>query len=761
MNHYLELVLKKEKKPASLEKIISKIEKLKSEELHKDVFLSEGEKKEVSDLLEKLVEQLEVYKTPTGNYTLMSKTSFRKGKFYGDRNGGGRVFVTTSYVDREGELVVKEEKYEIYKDHTNGAIDGDLVLVDTGCKGGYNRVEQVLDRKLEYIPGEVYRVGGSYFVRPIDKRKQGLTIAIPGEAIEGERVAVSLGEQTSNNFYIGEIVRTFNHKDDPNEDILWEAFKHGVDNEFSKESLEQLEHIPNEVRDIDRIGREDLTDWEIFTIDGVDTKDMDDAVSCTVNEKGNYVLGVHITDIASIVPENSPLDKDAFRKGNSYYLGGTVLPMFPHKISNGIGSLNPYVDRMTISRIIEFSPDGEVVSYRIRPTIIRSRLKMSYDKVNAILKDGVVDPEYKDHEETLKLMQKLALILRKKRLLAGSAEFNRPEMKLLRDENHKVSGFGFRIQDVGENLIEEFMLAANRTVDQELTSRGIPFLHRVHGAPNEAKIQELLKLLEAINLPFNDYSAEDLSTDKVAYQKLIEHISTAGRLSDLLSTEAIKCMSRAKYSQEALGHYGLATDYYCHFTSPVRRYADLTDQRIIWDCLFSKENRQKNMEKWRKKLPEIAEQTSRQERVADDTERDVLRMLCAEYMEDHIGEEFDATVICVSQDCLTVQLDNMMEGTVRVRDMKSSYAHSPESYSLVSLDGEESYFIGDRLRLKLKSASKELKRIDFDIVEKISETQVQNSDRINKAVKIKAKKEKSRRANSLLFFSCCRLINYP
>ena len=697
-------------------------------------------------MLEKMVEDYDVYKSPTGNYSLLSKTSFRKGRFYGDRNGGGRVSVTSSYVDRDGNFVVKDEKYDIYRDQTNGAIDGDFVLIETNVKGGTHRVLKTLDRQLEFIPGEVYSIGGQYFVKPIDKRKQGITIALEGEAIEGERVFVSLKEQTSNNFYIGEITRVFNHKDDPDEDILWEAFKHGVDNDFSKEALAQLETIPDSVRDIDRIGREDLTSWEVFTIDGVDTKDMDDAISCSMDEDGNYILGVHITDLASIVPEDSPLDLEAFRKGNSFYLGGTVLPMFPHKISNGIGSLNPYVDRLTISCIMKINPKGEIISHRISPTIIRSRLKMSYDKVNAVLKDGIIDPEYREFADTLKIMQRLSYILRKNRLLAGSAEFNRPELQTLRNENHKVSGFRLRTQDIGENLIEEFMLAANRTVDKDLSDRGVPFLHRVHGSPNEMKIQELLKMLEAINLPFSKYSAEELANDKIAYQQLIEHISNSGRLADLLSTEAIKCMSRAKYSQENIGHYGLATDYYCHFTSPVRRDADLTDQRIIWDMIFRKDSRQANREKWEKKLPMIAEQTSRQERVADDCERDVLRMLCAEYMEDHIGEEFDGIVIGVSSECLLVQLDNLMEGTVRVRDLKGTYVHSPESYSIVPLEGGEPYYIGDRLHLKLKSASKELKRIDFEIVEKLNETQIQNSDSIQMAAKIKAKKERAKRA---------------
>lgn len=745
MKHYLEMVLQKEKKAVSFQKIIEKIEKLKSEEVGHEILLTPFEKEEVLGLLDKMVETLDVYLTPANHYVLTSKTSFRKGRFYGDRNGNGRVHVTNSYVNRDGVVVVGDENYEVSKDNTNGAIDGDFVLLDTGGKNGTVKVERVLDRQLESIAGEVYRMGNHYFVKPIDKKKQGIMISLEKEAIEGERVLVTLTKQSGPNFYLGEIVKTFNHKDDPNEDILWEAFKHGVDNDFSEGSYEQLEKIPFEVRDQDRIGREDLTDWEVFTIDGKNTKDMDDAVSCTMNEKGNYVLGVHITDVASIVPENSPLDKDAARKGNSFYLGGTVFPMFPHKISNGIGSLNPNVDRLAISTIMEITPKGEIIHSRICPTVIRSRMKMSYEDVNELLKNGNADSSYDAFRDTLNRMRKLSLILRKKRILDGSSEFDRPELEAVCDENHKATSFVLRTQDVGENLIEEFMLAANRTLDKEMVRRGIPFIHRVHGSPNEEKILELLRLLEAINLPFDEYSSSDLAVDKKAFQAFISHLSKTGRLSNLLSTEAIKCMSRAKYSTEAMGHYGLATPYYCHSTSPVRRYADLTGQRILWDCYFSPKNYEKNLAKWKKKLPEIAEHTSHQERVSDDTERDVLRMLCAEYMEKHIGDEFDATVICVSQDALTVQLDNMIEGSVRVRDLKGDYVYSPESFSLVSLEGRESYYIGDRLHLRLKSANKELKRIDFEVVEKIHETSIRNSQSIQNFVKIKAKNERRKR----------------
>ena len=748
MKSYLELVLKKEKKPVSIEKIISKIEDLISKEKDCEVKLNEEEIEEVIKLIEEGVKNYEIYKTPSDNYVLITKTSFRKGRFFSDKTGAGKVLYTTCYVDKEGNLVINEDRVDIGRDKTNGAIDGDYVLLDLGGGKLPPKIEKVIDRKLEYIPGEVYRIGSSYFVKPIDKRKQSLIIALEGEAIEGERVAVSLEKQVNNNYYMGKIISRFNHKDDPNQEILWEAFKHGVDNEFSQESLSQLEDIPDTVRDIDKIGREDFTNWTIFTIDGEDTKDMDDAISCRINDKGNYELGVHITDVASIIPEDSPLDKDAFRKGNSYYLGGCVLPMTPHKISNGIGSLNPYVERMAISCIMEINPDGKIINYRITPSIIKSKLKMSYTKVNKILKEGIVDSEYEEFADTLRLMNKLALILRKNRLKKGAVEFEKSDIKAIYGEDGKIVDFGVRIQDVAENLIEEFMLAANETVDKDLSKRGLPCVHRIHGNPNEEKLSEFLQFLEAINLPFEECDASELATSRKAYQKLVKHISGTNRLSDLLSTEAIKCMSRAKYSPENIGHFGLAKDNYCHFTSPVRRFSDLTVHRILWDCVFNKDKVHENKIKWQKKLPDISDRTTHTEKVSDETERDVMRMLCAGYLEDHIGEEFEATVTCVSRECLTIELDNLIEGAVRVKDLPGNYVHSPESYSLVSLDGEDNYFVGDRLKVKLKSSSRETRKIDFTVVEKINENNIVNSDEINNKAKIREKKRKMKRVNT-------------
>ncbi|MBP5678801.1 MAG: RNB domain-containing ribonuclease [Bacilli bacterium] len=745
MKHYLELALKKEKKAASFEKIVSRIEKLKSEELHSDVILTAEEKKELLELIREGVTQYEIYMTPNENYIAFSKTSFRKGRFYGNRDGRGKVSVTTSYVDRDGQLVVNNEKYEVHKENTNGAIDGDFVLIDIGGTQGI-KVVKVLDRNLEYIPGEVYCIGSSYFVRPIDKKKQSITIALKGEAIEGQRVAVSLEEQTAPNFYTASIVRVFNHKDDPNEDILWEAFKLGVDNEFSNESLEQLEHIIDEVRDVDRIGREDRTQNETITLDGITTKDMDDAISCYKNERGNYVLEVDIIDISSLVPYGSPLDRDGFRKGNSYYPGGIVLPNYPRKIANQIGSLNQDKDRLTISDILEITPEGKVVNYRYVPTVTRSKLKMNYDTVNQILKGGDIPTEYQSYEQTLQVMRDLAKILHDKRMAAGAYEFNRPEPSGIYGPNGHMLDIGVRTQDVAENIIEEFMLIANVTRAKFFQKHGIPCLYRVHEAPNVDKLKKYLEMLDAIGLPFHGYDAEELASNHAAFQKLISHVSNCGRLSSFLLTELIKTQSRAKYSEVNVGHNGLAEDEYMQGTSPARRYGDKINQDISWDCVFRPDPGLVQRKKWISRLPEIAERVTHTEKVADDLEQEVFRMQFADMMSHHIGEECEATVIGLSNECMVVQFDNLAEATVRVWDLKGDYVYSEESYSLVSLDGEQNYYLGDRLRLCVKSASKETKKVDLTVIEKIHETQFRDSDAINQAVKIKTKEERTRRA---------------
>ena len=740
MKEQLLQLLKKAKKGLSVDTIYEKLGIEKEEE-----------KIEILNILKELVLKYEVYLSPNNNYFLMSKTSFKKGVFYSNKNGDGKVHVITSYEDREGKTVSYEEDFFVSKEKTNGAIDGDCVLVDTSNKDKNNKkcaITTIIERSLDKIYGEVCREGSLYYVKSVDKKKNSINVILPGEAVEGQRVEVTLTGGGGNGFYVGEVTRVFNHKDDAGEDILWEAFQHGIDDSFSEESLEQLKYIPSSVREKDKVGCVDFTDWDIFTIDGKDTKDMDDAISEKKLPNGNILVGVHIARPSFYIPYNSPLDKDGRRKGNSYYLGGKVLPEYPHQISNGVCSLNEKVDRLTISIIMEVTPNGDVVSRKLVPGVINSCKKMNYDDVNTILKTDEVVPGYEPFVGSLKTLNKIAHKLRDKRIAKGAIEFERMELKPIYDENGKIVNFTVRVQDEAENLIEELMLLANESVSIIFEEKGLPCVNRVHDTPSEERLEDFLKFLEAIGIPFTDFSAAEIKSNPHALQALANHILNRGKLTNILSTRLIKCMARAKYSGNNTGHHGLAKDNYCHFTSPIRRYADITIHRIIEDCIFNTKNLAKNIEKWKKRVFEICPHVSKTERIADEAELAVLDMQCAEYMEGHIGEEFTATVVDLSSRGLTVQLDNYVEGRIKIRDLPGEYIYNPETYTLISLSDKDSYFIGDVLKIKVKAASKADKSIEFKVIEKLEENELKNVQELNHAAKIKAKEDRFKRGRN-------------
>lgn len=745
MQQLVEKVLKKTKKPITLDSIYIKVENLMKKE-NKDFVLTEVEKEEINSILKQGLLDYKFIHTGADKYISISKTSFKTGHFYGDRDGGGKVIVTNSYTNNLGNPVVKEERYIVDRDNAHGAIDGDMVLIDTYKKDKSKyftaSVTKIINRDLDNIIGEVVKIGNSYYVKPVDKKKHNITIALEDVAIEGQRVSVSLGKKTNDNFYIGTIIRTFNHKDDPEDDILWEAFKCGINDQFSNESLEQVKTIPQRVLDIDKIGRHDLTDWEIFTIDGEDTKDIDDALSCKKLDNGNYLVGVHIADVSHYVLEGSSLDKDAFYRGTSVYLAGKVIPMLPHELSNGICSLNPNEERLAISCIMEVNNNGEVIKHNIWKSVIKSNIKMNYDAVNDILKYNIIADGYESHVNSLKSLNELAIILRNNRIKEGSIEFNRPELKVILDDDGIVKDFSTRVQDLAENLIEEFMLLANETIDKHLSNHGLPCLHRVHDIPSKERLEEFMNLLSILGYKYKKYGINDCCYNSNCLQDLANYIKSTGRLSDMLSTNMIRCMSRAKYSPVNIGHSGLAKSNYCHFTSPIRRYPDLTIHRILKDLVLSDENIEDNKSKWKDKLPEIALQSSKMERAADEAEMQTLYMKCAEYMSHHICEDFVGTVIGISGHGLQIQLDNYIEGRVRFRNLVGKYFYNPDTYSLISLDGREDYYIGDRLSLKVKSADKEHKTIDFSINSKLEESKLDNAYEKNNLVKIKVAKDR-------------------
>ena len=740
----IELLMKlKSKKSLSLDEIAERL----------DIKDKEG-LLELKNILIKKVNDSTLFLNEAGSYKHMSKTSLRKGVFHSNKSGGGRVLVVTSY-EKDGEQHIIQKEYHVKPCDANGAINNDKVLVDINLFDSNDtnaKIFKIVDRNLDSIYGKIETTGSSMYVVPIDKKLGNIKVSVSGDYLEGQLVEVKLDQQTANDFYLGTVIRKFNFRDDPNEDILMEAFMNGVDDIFSEESQEQLEYIPDHVLVEDYIGRVDLTNEEVFTIDSEDTNDIDDAISLKVLNNGNYQLTVSIADVSYYVPYNSPIDLDARRKGNSYYPAGTVLPMLPRKLSNGICSLNPNVERCSMSIRMEIDKDGNVLKKELFPSIIKSNIKMNYNTVNDILYKRVDDettPEdYKNHVNTLKQMEKLYLILSKSRIKRGAIEFNRPEMKIVLDNSGVPIKVDKREQDIAEGMIEKFMIVANESVFSLLDKLGIPLDYRVHDTPNEEKLNEFFKKMEAMGINYDKYTPNECLEDQKALQDLVvfinEHVEE--KYSFILNYSLIKCLSRAKYSVENIGHSGLASTIYGHFTSPIRRYADLTVHRIIRDCYLDKRNSRKNVIKWKKRLPEICYQCSKMETVADRLERSVNSMKSAEYMSHRIGEENLGIVTEVSDNGLTIQLENLIEGKIKISNLNGDYFYNPNTFSLITTSRGQDYYLGDQLLTKVKSADKLKKSIEFKVVEKHMDNSNNRVRNENEVAKVKTlKKEQLRR----------------
>ena len=747
----IELLLKlKMNKSLSLEQIAEKLNLTNKEELE-----------ELKDILDDYEKKCEIYRTDLNTYKHMSKTSFRRGIFHANKAGGGKVLVVTSY-EKDGEQHVLQKEFIVRAENANGAIDNDEVLIDINLRNSSDlsaKVYKVIGRDLSRVYGKIETKNGNKYVIPLDKKLKNINIIVEGNYLDGEIVEVRLDQQTANNFYIGNVIRTGNFHDDPKKDILMEAFINGIDANFSKESVIQSDKLPDKVIPTDFIGRQDLREEETFTIDSKTTNDIDDAVSIKILPNGNFELTVSIADVTHYVPFNSPLDLDARRKATSNYLAGTVIPMLPRKLSNGICSLNPNVERCAMSIRMEIDRKGNVVRKDLFPSVIKSDIKMDYETVNNILynkyNDNDFPIDYKAHEMALQNMYKLALILRSRRIKKGAVEFNRPELKIILDENGVPIRIDKRVQDIAENLIEEFMIVANVSVFSLLDQLGIPCDFRVHDVPKEDKLIEFFNLLDLIGIPYDKYSPEECMSNSKALQDLVIFINTKADPSqiNMLNNKLIRCMSRAKYSVINIGHNGLAEPVYGHFTSPIRRYPDFTIHRIIKDCYFDVNNANKNIRKWEKLLPEICYHSSKMEKVADTAERDVDAMKTAEYMEKAINQEFVGTIIDISGNGLTIQLDNMIEGRVRCRNLVGEYMFNPETFSLLSKNGGEDYFLGDQVKVVVKDANKEKKLIDFKVVEKIRDNSTKDIRSRNELAKLKEREREINKQERKKVFS--------
>ena len=755
MKDYIDYILKNKRKPVEIDEIYKIIEEKKKQK-NPGYVLSDSDIKEIDKVLSEGLNNFEYYKSPKGRYTHISRTSFRKGSFRGNRIGGGTVYTNTTYIKKDWTREQREEKFSIDSENCGNAIDGDIVLIDIGNKKTV--VLEVLERNIGEISGEVTKIGNKTYVKPFDKRKKTLTIYLDKEIEEGSVVSVSLNQlsekdmerlkETTENHYIGEVKRVV-----PNEGPFHrthiEAFKWGMPQGFSDASLRQADGILDHVCEKDKYGRRDITNLNIFSIDGEDTKDKDDAVSLSITPEGHFLLGVHIADVAYYVKEGTPIDLDAFRKGNSYYYGGLVEHQLPPKLSNGICSLNEGVERLTKSEFTEIDQNGNILGKWLEPTVIKSRKSLTYEKVNELLRGNDIEG-YMPFKDNLELMSELAQKMQKKRLLDGAMIFNRPEVRFKHDEMGNPTEVVLRYADSkAETIISEFMLIGNSSTAEIMLAEDIPFIYRVHAEPKAEGISSLLRQLKVLGMPF-EYSEEEVLKDRRILQLLALHITKNAKsieLADMLTATLIKCMSHASYSSYNIGHYGTGFNPYTHFTSPIRRLADLANSRIIDECYFEKNDniRNNNKKLWLPKVNKIALQASLMEKTAEDVEKNVLYVDTAAYLGKYIGQDFEGTIIHLSDKGITVQLDNFLEGKVKPRYLDGDYVYNQETYTLVSLNGRCNYYLGDRLRLKLIDTSVDNKSVDFRVIEKIKENTIRDRHKSNQYVKSKVNDNRNRR----------------
>ena len=669
--------------------------------------------KEFSDELRKLEDEVIVYHSNKDKYMMLEKSHLRKGVMRTNKKGFGFV-----------EIENMDDDVYVAADNMNGAIHDDIVLVEITSKMTLDRLEgrvlKIIKRQVQRYIGEItFDEKGKGHIK-LDDNKIKLNIEIPKDktlnAVDGHKVVVELVKRLNNNLkYEGKVLEIIGHKNDPGVDILSIIYKYNINTVFPDDVKEEVSNINMEVLPEELKGRRDLRDQVIFTIDGDDTKDIDDAISIEKFASGHYKLGVHIADVSYYVKEGSPLDNEAMERGTSVYLVDRVIPMLPHELSNGICSLNPNVDRLAISCVMEFDSSGKQIDYEIFPSVIRSRIQMTYKKVNSILEKNVVPEGYEPYADTLKIMAELASILRKAKVKRGYINFDIDEAKILVDENCKPTEITVRERGTGENLIEDFMIAANECVATHIYFMNLPFIYRVHEVPKEEKIRSFLGFVS--NLGYQ-VPGDIKDTKPTTMQRILKALEDKPEYK-ILSSLLLRCMQKAVYRPENLGHYGLASSCYTHFTSPIRRYPDTTVHRLLRTYLFENKLDNSTIRKWEEKLVYIAEHSSERERASVDCEREVEDMKMAEYMESHIGEEFEGMISSVTSFGMFVELDNLVEGLVPLRDMPDFFVYDEDRMTLTGEKSHVKYTIGERVLVKVVRASKEDKTIDFEIVKKV------------------------------------------
>ncbi len=671
-------------------------------------------------------------------YGLPEQMNFVKGKVSG--HAKGFAFVVPEEKDAGDVFIPPTE--------TNNAMHGDIVLARVSSESSGARREgtivKILERGTQQIVGTYTQSKNFGFVIADDKKVAG-DIFIPKSArngaVEGHKVVVELTTYPEGRMNAeGKVVQILGHKNDPGIDIISVIHKHGLPQEFPADALTQAIDTPETIDEKDIGNRRDLRDQVIVTIDGADAKDLDDAVTVTELENGNYKLGVHIADVSHYVKEGSPIDVEAAERGTSVYLVDRVIPMIPHRLSNGICSLNPKVNRFTLSCEMEIDPQGEVVKHEIFESVIKTTERMTYSDVNKILvdKDEEVLERYEPIVPMFERMEKLAAILRKKRMDRGAIDFDFKEAKVLVDDDGHPHDVILRERSVAEKLIEEFMLAANETVAEHFHWMNVPFIYRIHEDPDAEKLTRFLEFITNFG-----YTVKGTGNDihPRALQDILEEVKGTPE-EMVISTVMLRSMKQAKYEAESLGHFGLSAEFYTHFTSPIRRYPDLIVHRLIRTYLIEGKTDQQTQEKWRELLPDVAEHSSNMERRSVDAERETDDMKKAEFMADKVGEVFNGIISSVTNFGMFVELENTIEGLVHVSDLTDDYYRYDERhYAMIGEKTGNVFRIGDEIEVKVADVNKDERSVDFIIVGMKESRKRLSKDR-PKVIKAKQKSRK-------------------
>ncbi|MFY4774915.1 ribonuclease R [Metabacillus sp. RGM 3146] len=693
------------------------------EEAYKPLTIQELEEslgiKDASDfksLVKALVlmeEQGQIVRTRSNRYGLPEKMNLIRGKVSG--HAKGFAFVDPDDTEMDDVFIPPNE--------LNNAMHGDIVLVRVSSGTSGARKEGTIVRILEHGIKEVvgtYTESKNFGFVIADDKKIASDIFIPREAsngaVEGHKVVVKIttypeGRRNAE----GEVIQILGHKNDPGVDIISIIHKHGLPQEFPGDVLKQANDTPETISEGDLKDRRDLRNQVIVTIDGADAKDLDDAVTVTKLDNGHYKLGVHIADVSHYVTENSPIDKEAVDRATSVYLVDRVIPMIPHRLSNGICSLNPKVDRLTLSCEMEVDENGDVVKHDIFQSVIKTTERMTYSDVNSILvdKDEELSKKYEPLVPMFEQMAELARVLRKKRMHRGAIDFDFKEAKVLVNEEGKPYDVVLRERSVAEKLIEEFMLLANETVAEHFHWMNVPFIYRIHEDPDEGKLQRFLEFIT--NFGYTVKGTAN-SIHPQALQQILEDVQ--GQPEEMVvSTVMLRSMKQAKYDPASVGHFGLSTEFYTHFTSPIRRYPDLIVHRLIRTYLIEGKIDEATKAKWAEKLPDIAEQSSNMERRAVDAERETDDLKKSEYMLDKIGEEYDGIISSVTNFGMFVELPNTIEGLVHVSYMTDDYyRYDEKSYAMIGERTGNVYRIGDEITIRVVKVDKDERAVDFEIV---------------------------------------------